>query len=152
MKKRIKLVQQILKEKGLYDGAIDGIAGPITMKGLSQIEGIDSRLPKTRQITTIIQMDANERGIDAGPVDGLWGPQTNAAFKELEYLFEFGEPQPPWRPEKIEVPNTQPMAGTANRRALSIFRGERNEPKNDRFSLRNETRLKPENPGKKYPL
>jgi len=106
MKQRIKLVQQILKDKGWYDGAIDGIAGPKTMNSLSQIEGIDSDLPKTRQVTTFIQMDANERGIDAGPVDGLWGPQTNAAFKELKYLFEHGEPQPAWRPDEIEVSNS----------------------------------------------
>ena len=105
MKKRIKLVQQILKEKGLYDAAIDGIAGPKTMRGLSQIEGIDQSLPKTRQVTTFIQTEANERGIDAGPVDGLWGPRTNAAFKDLEYRVEHGEPQPPWRPDEIEVPN-----------------------------------------------
>ncbi len=105
MIKRIKLVQQILKEKGLYDGAIDGIAGPKTMRGLSRIEGVDPDLPKTRQITKFIQIDATERGIGIGPIDGLWGPQTNAGFLELEHRIEHGEPQPPWRPEEIEVPN-----------------------------------------------
>ena len=114
MKNRIRLAQKILNEKGLYDGAIDGIAGPKTMNGLSQIDGIDRDLPKTRQVTTFIQIDANERGIDAGPVDGLWGPRTNAAFKALEYQFDYGEPQPPWRPEEIKVsnPNRWPVQRT----------------------------------------
>lgn len=105
MKRRVRIVQQILQEKGFYNGAIDGIAGPVTMHGLAQIEGIDSRLPKTRQVTTFIQMEANERGINAGPVDGLWGPQTNAAFDELTYLVENGVRQPHWRPDEMTVPN-----------------------------------------------
>ena len=105
MKKRIRAVQQLLKENGLYNGNIDGIAGPKTMKGLAQIEQVESSLPKTRQFTTYIQLEANRRGIDAGPVDGLWGPRTAAAFDELLYLLEHGSPQPPWRPDEIEVPN-----------------------------------------------
>lgn len=127
MKKRIKLVQQILKEKGLYDGSIDGIAGPITMNSLSQIEGIDSDLPKTRQVTTFIQMDANERGIDAGSVDGLWGPQTNSAFLELAYRLEYGMPSPEWRPDEIEVqnPNRWPVQHTSEFREFYGERGTR---------------------------
>jgi len=105
MKRRIRVVQQLLQEKGNYSGSIDGIAGPVTMKGLARIDGIDSRLPKTRQITTFIQMEANERGIDAGPVDGLWGPRTSAAFEDLAYRIENGEPAAAWRPDEISVPN-----------------------------------------------
>lgn len=105
MRQRVKIAQQILKEQGLYDGAVDGYAGPITMAALAKIEGIDTDLPKTRQVTTFIQMEANKRGIDAGPVDGLWGPRTNAAFEELSFQLEHGEPQPVWRPEELEVPN-----------------------------------------------
>lgn len=105
MKKRIEAVQQLLKEKGLYNGAIDGIAGPKTMSALAGIDGIDSSLPKTKQVTTFIQISANERDIDAGPVDGLWGPQTNAALEELNYLLEHGKPQPAWRPDEIVVDN-----------------------------------------------
>jgi len=77
MKRQTELAQRILKEKGLYDGAIDGVAGPITLRGLSQIEGIDSGIPRSRQIATLIQMEADRRRIDAGPVDGLWRPTTD---------------------------------------------------------------------------
>jgi hypothetical protein len=124
MKQRIKLVQQLLKKKGLYDGAIDGIAGPLTMRGLAQVEGIDSELPKTRQITRFIQINASERGIGIGPVDGLWGPRTNAGFLELEHRIRHGEPQLPWRPDEIEVPNPNrwPVQRT---REFEEFFGER---------------------------
>jgi hypothetical protein len=105
MKKRIEAVQQLLKEKGLYNGAIDGIAGPKTMRALARIDGIDTSLPKTKQVTTFIQISANERDINTGPVDGLWGPQTNAALEELTYLLEHDEPQPAWRPDEIVVAN-----------------------------------------------
>jgi hypothetical protein len=113
MNKRNRVVQQLLQEKGLYNGTIDGIAGPVTMKGLARINGIDSRLPKTRQIATFIQMVANERGIDAGPVDGLWGPRTDSAFDELAYLIEYGNTRPPWRPDEISVPKSKQMACSA---------------------------------------
>ena len=105
MKKRIKFIQQILKEKVLYNGAIDDIAGPVTMEALALIDGIDSELPKTRQIASFIQLEANERGIDAGSVDGLWGRQTNAAFEELVYRLKYGEPTPVWRPDEIDIDN-----------------------------------------------
>lgn len=104
MKKRIRVVQQLLQEQGLYNGNIDGIAGPKTMRGLARA-GINPDLPKTRQVTTYIQQQASERSIGVGPVDGLWGPQTNAGFIQLTYLLEHGEPQPLWRPDEIEVPN-----------------------------------------------
>lgn len=115
MKRRVRVVQQILHEKGYYNGSIDGIAGPKTMRGLVQIEGIDRSLPKTRQITRFIQIYANERGIGVGPVDGLWGPRTNAAFEELAYRLEHGMPSPVWRPDEIEIqnPNRWPVQRTA---------------------------------------
>jgi peptidoglycan hydrolase-like protein with peptidoglycan-binding domain len=50
MKKRIKIVQQLLQEKGLYDGIIDGIAGPVTMSGLSRFEELDKRWSGSRQL------------------------------------------------------------------------------------------------------
>lgn len=114
MEKRIKAAQQVLKQKGLYDGAIDGIAGPKTMAALAGVDGVNSNLPKTRQITSLIQIAANERGIDAGPVDGLWGPRTNAAFEELTFQLKHGEPQPAWRPDEIRItnPNNWPLQHT----------------------------------------
>ncbi len=105
MKKRIKLVQKFLQDKGLYSGAIDGIAGPVTMAGLARVKGLNRRWPKTRQLTGFIQVIAKEQGIDAGPVDGLWGPMTEGAFEQLDYLARYGKVQPGWRPDEIVVPN-----------------------------------------------
>ncbi len=105
MKKRIKVVQKLLQDKGLYAGAIDGIAGPVTMAGLSRVEGLNRQWPKNRQLIGFIQIAASERDIDSGPVDGLWGPRTQAAFEQLIYLQEHGNPQPPWRSDEVIVPN-----------------------------------------------
>lgn len=111
MKKRIRIVQQLLQERGLYDGIIDGIAGPVTMRGLARFEEINRRWSKNRQLIGLIQIAANEKNIDAGPVDGLWGPQTQAAFEELSFMLEHGEVQTVWRPEEITVsnPNDWPL-------------------------------------------
>jgi len=124
MKKRIKTVQQLLKEKGLYNGALDGIIGPKTMAGLSKVKEVDSSLPKTRQITMFIQISANERDIDAGPVDGLWGQQTNAAYEMLIYYLEHGTLPPSWRPEEREIsnPNDWPVQNSPE---FHEFYGER---------------------------
>jgi len=111
MKNRIKLVQQILKEKGFYSGAIDGFAGPKTAAGLSKVREVNNRLPLTRQVTMFIQLSANERNIDAGPVDGFWGPRTNTAYETLVYYMEHGELPPRWRPEERQInnPNNWPV-------------------------------------------
>jgi hypothetical protein len=105
MQKRIKIVQKFLKDKGLYSGTVDGIAGPVTMAGLARVEGLNPLWPRTRQLTGFIQITAKELGIDPGPVDGFWGPQTEAAFNQLVFLEKHGRLQPSWRPEEITVPN-----------------------------------------------
>lgn len=100
MKNRVIIAQRILREKGLYNGKIDGDAGPITKAALARYKGVNTSWPLTRQITQAIQLGAHERGIDAGPIDGYWGQRTNAAFEMLEYLFAHGRLEPTWRPEE----------------------------------------------------
>jgi hypothetical protein len=95
----------LLQDKGLYGGKIDGIAGPLTMAGLAQIEGLNRHWPKTRQFTAFIQIIAKENGIDTGPVDRLWGPMTDTAFEQLNYLITHGSLPPAWRPDEIIIPN-----------------------------------------------
>ncbi len=124
MKKRIRAVQQILQEMGLYNGQIDGIAGPITRKAIQTNQEIDPALPMTRQITAFIQIEAKKRGIDAGPVDGLWGPRTSAAFDELLYQLEYETPQPVWRPDEISIPNPNNWPVQQTDQFLNVF-GER---------------------------
>jgi peptidoglycan hydrolase-like protein with peptidoglycan-binding domain len=83
MERQTQLAQKLLRERGLYRGAIDGVSGPLTRRGLAQVEGIDLDLPPDRQIATLIQISAQERGIGIGPIDGLWGPRTDRAVQEL---------------------------------------------------------------------
>ena len=105
MKKRIKVVQRFLQDKGLYAGAIDGIAGPVTMEGLARVEGLNRQWSKNRRLTGFIQITAKEHDIETGPVDGLWGPRTDAAFEQLSHLVEHGKLQETWRPDEIVVSN-----------------------------------------------
>ena len=101
MKKRIELVQEILKKKGLYKGRIDGLNGPKTLKGLEQVEGIDQNWPDKRKIIGAVQVFAEENKINAKPIDGLWGPVTEEAFNELSDLVRNNAKPRIWRPEEI---------------------------------------------------
>jgi peptidoglycan hydrolase-like protein with peptidoglycan-binding domain len=83
MERQTQLAQRLLRERGLYRGAIDGVSGPLTRRGLAQVEGIDPNLTPDRQVATLIQITAHERGLDIGPIDGLWGPKTDRAVREL---------------------------------------------------------------------
>ena len=105
MKERVKTVQRILQQKGLYDGAIDGIAGPRTIHGLSRIEDLNRDWPMERKIHGFIQLSARENNINPGPIDGIWGPQTAYAYQQLAYLLKHGQPQENWRPEELIIPN-----------------------------------------------
>lgn len=84
MEQKTRLAQRLLQEKGLYRGAVDGVPGPLTRRGLAQVAGIDPSLPVERQVTTFVQISAQERGISIGPIDGLWGPRTDRAVRELD--------------------------------------------------------------------
>ncbi len=108
MKEKIIVVQRLLAEKGLYQGAIDGILGDNTLAALHQIEGMNPQLPNTRKIAAMIQLGANEKGIEAGAVDGLWGTQTQFAFEELVFFYQHGRKRSAWRPEEIEPANRWP--------------------------------------------
>tara|TARA_R110002111_G_scaffold37177_1_gene71688 strand:- start:150 stop:932 length:783 start_codon:yes stop_codon:yes gene_type:complete len=108
MKEKIKVVQQLLAEKGLYRGAIDGIFGPETLKSLNRVPGMSVNLPNVRKVTTMIQIGAREKGFNSGAIDGMWGPQTQYAFEELVYLQKYGKVREPWRPEEINPMNRWP--------------------------------------------
>lgn len=84
MERKTRLAQQLLRERGLFRGAVDGVSGPLTRRALAQVEGIDPGLPLDRQIALLIQITARERGIGIGPIDGLWGPRTDRAVRVLQ--------------------------------------------------------------------
>ncbi|MEX2564906.1 MAG: M15 family metallopeptidase [Cyclobacteriaceae bacterium] len=113
MKKKIRIIQELLQQKGLYRGRVDGIFGPATLGALNQVSGLNNAWPNTRKMTAFIQMAANEKGIDAGPVDGFWGQRTQYAFDELTFLLENNKRREPWRPDEVVSANRWPRQGSA---------------------------------------
>lgn len=105
MKKRIILVQKILKEKGLYEFKIDGIAGPGTIAGIESVVELNKSWSLRRKVVGLIQLYCLEQGIDSGDVDGYWGPQTEHAFEQILYKLEHGRLPGSWRPEDREDKN-----------------------------------------------
>ena len=105
MKKRIILVQKILKDKGLYRMKIDGIAGPGTTEALGKVPGLSESWSLKRKIVGLIQLHCQDQDIDSGDIDGYWGPQTEHAYEQLLYKMEHGRLPESWRPEDREDKN-----------------------------------------------
>jgi hypothetical protein len=99
MKKRIEFIQAELKNRGLYAGVIDGIAGSDTITALSKVTGLDPSWNATRKITGFIQLLCLDNGISPGDIDGYWGAQTEFAFNQYLYFKAHGSLPEPWRPE-----------------------------------------------------
>jgi len=106
MKKRILFVQELLAEQGLYQGKVDGIAGPVTLTALDKIKGLDIDWSTRRKIIGFIQLKCFENEIDCGDIDGYWGPQTEHAYEQLLYQREHNVLPPSWRPEERKLGNT----------------------------------------------
>lgn len=94
----VKLVQTALKQLNLYQGAIDGQAGPQTAAATTRAliarsgELVPStRLARTgintwsdqRKITAYYQLMAKDAGHAVGPIDGIWGQLTGKAHLAL---------------------------------------------------------------------
>jgi hypothetical protein len=106
MKKRIELIQLLLKKSNKYNGKVDGLMGPNTLKGIHQLKGIGQSWSEKRKIVGAIQALANENSIPANPVDGYWGPISEEAFSQLRKVnFPAENIQPVWRPEEINSAN-----------------------------------------------
>ena len=114
MKKRLKLVQTILKEKGVYNGVIDGLMGPKTLAALATITEINHTWAKTKKVIAAIQVFANEHHIPCKPIDGLWGPITQDAYDQLSAKILNTSLEPIWRPEEVvdTNPNSWPKQYT----------------------------------------
>ncbi|QPM88963.1 M15 family peptidase [Pseudooceanicola algae] len=98
-KAQIRLLQGKLTRLGLYDGAIDGVAGPMTLAALpacfaamNQLAPPDfARWGKSRRCIAAMQAYALSEAIDAGVIDGLWGPQTDFAIMALAQKVATGQ-------------------------------------------------------------
>ena len=115
MKKRIILVQKLLKKDGLYDGGIDGIVGKKSLSGLATIQEIDNNWSVNRKINGAIQFYAKKNGLEIGPIDGYLRPDTEDAYDQLDHMLSSGSMPKPWRPEDlIDVnPNNWPKQYSA---------------------------------------
>jgi len=77
------MIQQLLKEKKMYSGPIDGVIGAGTMKGIEKlIRSVNvnaSGWTETRKIVAASQILYRHHGIETGIVDGYMGPSTQDA-------------------------------------------------------------------------
>jgi hypothetical protein len=122
-KNTIKFVQQVLKQKRLYDGAIDGIAGPITINALNLLDDLSADWPPERKLTGCIQLFSKENNIDPGPVDGFWGPRTQYAYDLLKNTLSEGKKKALFRPGEISPINPNNWPTQADERFLVDYYG-----------------------------
>ena len=81
----VRDIQRLLSAAGLYKGAIDGDAGPLTMAALAVILGRQSGMPwktwpKSRQLIAAGQAVLAALGHEPGRIDGLVGHNTLEAM------------------------------------------------------------------------
>lgn len=132
----IKTIQKVLKNKLLYQGRIDGIAGPKTRaavkSGLAQFTGGAkwSVWPPRRQRIAFMQYHFESLGIETGKVDGYIGPQTLYAFEQWQHFKRTGKMPELWRddvkPEDDIEPSREAM-DFPRYRDLTKFYGKRGE-------------------------
>lgn len=122
-KTTIKFIQEILSEKGLYSGNIDGIAGPITYNALDTIDDLPAEWKPERKLCGFVQLLAREHQIDAGPLDGLWGPQTQYGFDSLFNMLKKRKKPLIIRPEEIAQINPHGWPSQADEQNLIDFFG-----------------------------
>jgi len=83
----IKTLQEVLREKGLYKGKIDGRSNAATVKSATaflmahddQLPAGNSEWSNKRTLTACYQIVMSLAGHDVGPIDGLYGPLTRNA-------------------------------------------------------------------------
>ncbi len=94
----IRLLQNELKEAGLYDGEIDGQRGDKTGQAVraALLKRTDILPPEweswsgRRKMVALVQLACHEAGIDAGPIDGFYGMTTENAADLLRVLVTTG--------------------------------------------------------------
>jgi len=114
MKSRAVIVQEILKEKNLYKGKIDGDFGTNSQAALSKYPGINASWGLERRMIACIQLACKELNLNVGEIDGRWGPTTANATEEYLYIKENKAKPDLWRPEDlVDVkPDVWPKAYT----------------------------------------
>ncbi|KIH76460.1 hypothetical protein SAMN05660860_01550 [Geoalkalibacter ferrihydriticus] len=106
-KAAVRMVQELLLDKGFDPGPVDGKLGPVTYGAIEQaLEKNPSGLPSgwqawtsRRKTVAFLQLQCKVRDIEVGKIDGFWGPQTDFASESLAHLLENGELPRSWRDE-----------------------------------------------------
>lgn len=114
MQSRAIIVQEILKEKGLYTGKIDGDFGPKSEAALNKYPGLDLSWPLERKMIGCMQLACKAEKIEVGTIDGRWGPSTATGVEAYLHLKENKALPDLWRPEDIVTtkPNVWPKSYT----------------------------------------
>lgn len=96
----VRILQEVLKAKGLYSGKIDGDRGTKThiaaskfvTKRKADLSGDPANWSGKRLSVAAYQLHLTDEGFDIGDVDGLWGLRTDGGHEGLEEKREFGAP------------------------------------------------------------
>lgn len=141
-----KELQKALKASGFYKGAIDGILGVASLKGISQFlsaNGIAyAPWGEPRRVIAAKQLVCKKAGIEVGKVDGLIGPQTRYAFEVFNARLIGDKTAETWRDDEDKAPATPVRTKWPKqadvRRMISMFGkpGENLTPINLPFRLR----------------
>lgn len=142
-RRAVEFIQQDLKSKGLYSGAIDGIRtvrSGISQTDLAVAQALSAReteltlRPSENSFTTwsgkrmavgYFQLLMKDQGLEVGAADGFWGPQTDTAYdlfiqKLPRDWRDKQDNRPPSSPINNRNPNNWPTSGT---NALTRFYG-----------------------------
>ena len=137
LKRAVMIVQQHLKDKGLYLGAVDGAAGPITeaavTKGLTLRQGElpagSLAFPAERRMTLMLQLICKDKGIECEPIDGYWGPVTQFAYESILQLQNTGTLPDNWRDDEPSDANPHRWPrDTGNQAEMRAFFGPPGNP------------------------
>ncbi len=105
----IRVVQDVWKRWGYYEGEVDGIWGPKTEKAywrwrevrdiqwkindffgrdVVEVDGLYGR--RTRNAVKKVQKKLKEMGLYKGKIDGIWGPLTEKAYQQWKASLQGG--------------------------------------------------------------
>jgi peptidoglycan hydrolase-like protein with peptidoglycan-binding domain len=91
-------LQRVMTRLGYYNGPIDGVYGPATTAGVTEMQkalGVSADgvygpataaalKGKATDVTAEIQRELTKYGYYTGPIDGHYGPATKAAVEKLQ--------------------------------------------------------------------
>lgn len=116
-----KVLQQFLRGKQLYFGAIDGDIGPLSIKAMREATDGGGWSVKRLKLGTY-QLMCMAAGIPPGPIDGIMGPKTRGAMaifearqdgrdKDSDEDDPINRTSMPWLDRAMDLAGTREIAG-----------------------------------------